>query len=64
MPMSNPAARQGHVILRAVLTALSIAVLLACVLMWWMTMFDTPQAVASSSGAQAAAASSQAGAPE
>ncbi|WP_130619282.1 hypothetical protein [Dyella amyloliquefaciens] len=52
MPMSNPAARQGHVILRAVLTALSIAVLLACVLMWWMTMFDTPQTVASSSEAQ------------
>jgi hypothetical protein len=49
MPMSNPEARSGHVILRVVLTALSIAVLLACILMWWMTMFDTPQPVASSS---------------
>lgn len=64
MPMSNPAARQGHVILRAVLTALSIAVLLACVLMWWMTMFDSPQPVASSSGAAGAVASSQPGASE
>jgi hypothetical protein len=65
MPMSNPAARQGHVILRVVLTALSIAVLLACVLMWWMTMFDGAQPVASSSGGQGqAAAAAPAGAPE
>lgn len=64
MPMSNPAARQGHVILRAVLTALSIAVLLACVLMWWMTMFDASQPVASSSGAPDAVASPLAGASE
>ncbi|WP_201315020.1 hypothetical protein [Dyella sp. EPa41] len=65
MPMSNPEARTGHVILRVVLTALSIAVLLACVLMWWMTVFDTPQPVASSAAAQpSAAASPQAGASE
>lgn len=56
MTTSNHAARSGHVILRVVLTALSIAVLLACVLMWWMTMFDAPQPVASSSGAAMAAA--------
>jgi len=65
MPMSNPEARPGHVILRVVLTALSIAVLLACVLMWWMTMFDTPQPVASSAGEQrSAVVSPQAGASE
>jgi len=38
-----------------VLTVLSIAVLLACVLMWWMTMFDTPQPVASSADTQGSA---------
>ncbi|HET6555140.1 MAG TPA: hypothetical protein VFG49_16565 [Dyella sp.] len=57
MRMSNHVARQGHVILRAVLTALSIAVLLVCMLMWWMTMFGTPQPVASSSQVQDASAS-------
>jgi cell division septal protein FtsQ len=37
MPMSSHAARQGHVILRTVLIALSIVVLAVCVLMWWLT---------------------------
>ncbi|WP_038623234.1 hypothetical protein [Dyella jiangningensis] len=65
MPMSRPAARPGHVILRTVLTVLSIAVLLACVLMWWMTMFDTPQPVASSADTQGSAiATAQAGGSE
>ncbi|WP_243050820.1 hypothetical protein [Dyella sp. RRB7] len=47
MPMSNHAARQGHVILRTVLIALSIVVLAVCVLMWWVTAFGTAQPMAS-----------------
>lgn len=48
MPMSDHAARSGHVILRVVLTVLSIAVLLACMLMWWVTTIDTPMPMATS----------------
>ncbi|WP_243042229.1 hypothetical protein [Dyella sedimenti] len=57
MPMTNPAARQGHVILRAVLVALSIAVLAVCLLMWWLTVFDTAQPMAAAHPPAAMAAS-------
>ena len=46
MPMSNHAAREGHVILRVVLIALSILVLMVCALMWWYTAFDSFQSMA------------------
>ncbi|MHA6206034.1 hypothetical protein ACXU4B_16530 [Dyella soli] len=49
MPMSNHAARKDHVILRTVLIALSIIVLLVCVLMWWVTAFDSVQQMAAAS---------------
>lgn len=52
MPMSDQAARPGHVILRVVLTVLSIAVLLACMLMWWVTAIDTPLPMATSPAVQ------------
>ena len=48
MPMSDQAARPGHVMLRVVLTVLSIAVLLASMLMWWVTAIDTPLPMATS----------------
>jgi len=51
MPMSNHAARSGHVILRTVLIALSIAVLVVCMLMWWFTVFDAAQPMADTQGA-------------
>jgi hypothetical protein len=50
MPMSNHVARQGHVILRSVLIALSIVVLAVCVLMWWVTAFGTPEPMATADG--------------
>jgi hypothetical protein len=55
MPMSSHAARQGHVILRTVLIALSIVVLAVCVLMWWLTAFGPaePMATADSSAIHA-----------
>ena len=46
MPMSNHAAREGHVILRVVLIALSILVLMVCALMWWFTASDAYQSMA------------------
>jgi hypothetical protein len=46
MPMSSHAARQGHVILRTVLIALSIVVLAVCVLMWWLTAFGSAEPMA------------------
>jgi hypothetical protein len=54
MPMSNHAARQGHVILRTVLIALSIVVLAVCVLMWWVTVFGTVEPMASADGSASA----------
>jgi HAMP domain-containing protein len=50
MPMSNHVARQGHVILRTVLIALSIVVLAVCVLMWWVTVFGTAEPMANADG--------------
>lgn len=55
MPMSNHAARQGHVILRTVLIALSIVVLAVCVLMWWVTVFGTAEPMAATGGSPAQA---------
>ncbi|WP_158543548.1 hypothetical protein [Dyella solisilvae] len=46
MPVSSHAAREGHVILRVVLIALSILVLMVCALMWWYTASDTYQSMA------------------
>jgi hypothetical protein len=47
MPMSSHADRQGHVVLRTVLIALSIVVLLVCVLMWWVTVFGNSEPLVS-----------------
>jgi hypothetical protein len=46
MPMSRHVAREGHVILRTVLVALSIIVLAVCVLMWWVTASTTSKSIA------------------
>jgi hypothetical protein len=46
MPISSHIARQGHVILRTVLMALSVIVLAVCVLMWWVTAFGTSETMA------------------
>ena len=46
MPMSSHIAREGHVILRTVLMALSIIVLAVCVLMWWVTPSGAPEPMA------------------
>lgn len=50
MPMSNHIAREGHVILRTVLIALSIVVLAVCVLMWWVTAFGSAEPMATADG--------------
>jgi len=46
MPMSRHIAREGHVILRTVLMALSIIVLAVCALMWWVTASTTSESMA------------------